>query len=158
MELRPPTLSRNVWLIMVASFLMIVLTGVVWWLMQPAPGTVNQADYAPFASLAESQAFYKAHPLLRKTAPTSEPFNYKGSVTEAKQPFYQIYLVAPAIKADNPPTREEYRQTLLALQKKATDWFSKNGEDLSKAYVQWSPDPATYGPTPTQPPIPQTGN
>lgn len=86
-------------------------------------------------------------PPFTMQAPKEARFNYKTSVTYAKQPIYQIYLITPAVK---PTTKlEDYQAYLRTLQQEAKDWFSGQGENLDDAYVQWFPDPDNLEPTPT---------
>lgn len=122
--------------------------------LESASSPVANGDYAPFASEQEYQAFYKAHPLLSQQAPEGANFSYKSSVTTAKQPFYQIYLRTLQVKPNVPGSGQAYITALKSFKAEAKKWFSQNGEDLAKAYVQWMPDPASLGVTPTTPPMP----
>lgn len=115
---------------------------------------VIQGDYEPFASKQEYDAFYASHPLLRQSAPAGENFRYTSSVTPAKQPLYRIYLRTPSVKGGSSVSSAEYASLLRTYQHEAEDWFAANHENLSKAYVQWVPDPASYEPTPS--PTPHT--
>jgi hypothetical protein len=110
-----------------------------------------EADYSPFGSQQEYEAFYKAHRPLTEKAPDGANFRYKSSITAAKQPLYQIYLRTPAVRPDTAKAAD-YAKLLRQYQSEAKSWFGSQGEDLDKAYIQWIPNPASYEPTPTPTP------
>ncbi len=107
-------------------------------LLSPAP--ITRADYEPFGSKQEYEAFYQQHPAVNSRPPEKAMFHFKSSVSANKQLVLQVYLFEPAVKAGKTDT-EDYLTLLKKYQQEAKDWFAAQGEDLSKDYVQWYPDP-----------------
>ena len=118
---------------------------------------IVSADYQPFSSEAESCQFYLQHPLMKKQAPERARFTFKASVGPDKQAVYQLGLFAPAMKPNNSGSTQRYIAGLQLSQAEAKAWIKAQGEDLEKAYIIWSPDPASFvaGAKTTTPPLPQ---
>lgn len=153
MEIKPyvkiPQFTASQWLTIVLGLAVIIsalIGGMSFWAKPPL---IVEGDYSPFSSKQEYEQFYRDHPLMLQRAPDDGNFRYKTSITPGKQAFYRIYLRTPVVHGGEETSKSEYASLLRTYQKEATDWFVANGEDLSRSYVQWIPDPVSYEPTPT---------
>jgi hypothetical protein len=145
------------WLVILLAVLLmaaVIFSIIMHFIRQPV---VVGGDFDPFSSEQEYTAFNKKHPVTYQEVPVGAHFHFKTSVSPGKQLVVQIYLLDLAVKADaDGKSKAAYVAALEKFQQEARDWFKKQGEDLSKDYVQWLPNPASFRSTPTptaHPPI-----
>ena len=101
-----------------------------------------EADYKPFESVAEYEAFIEANPLLITKVPAERNFIMSGIIREDKKAVYTIELQSRPIK---PEMSETYIQSYLAMldesQKDALDWIRSQGQNPDDMEIVWRPDP-----------------
>lgn len=149
---RSRSIGQKIAMALMAGMLVAGSVGIVSVLAKPP--LISHGDYSPFASKQEYDAFVKAHPAMTKKAPLDAHFHYRASVSPNKQAVFQITLLSVPIRPTDKDATSHYVDSLKQFQKEAKDWFKRQGEDISRDYVQWSPNPDSFGPTPTPTPHP----